>query len=108
MGVHLSDPISRKFQVLGSSKDLKLQGLPETSDEDGEASLFIQLEKTDKEQKVEEKLDFNITNKKGEFGVMEEPHEERQHAFNRQIKIAEFRYLIFSRVDIGRIYKTVL
>ena len=25
MGVHLSDPISRKFQVLGSSKDLKLQ-----------------------------------------------------------------------------------
>ena len=95
-------------RFLALSKDMKLQGLPKTSDEDGEAGPTIQLEKTDKEQKAEEKLDFNITNKKGEFGVMEEPREKKQHAFNRHIKIAEFCYLIFSRVDIGRIYKTIL
>ena len=61
-------------RFLALAEDLKLQGLPETSDEDGEASLSTQIEKKDKEQKAEEKLDFNITSdKKGEFGIIQKP-----------------------------------
>ena len=77
---------------LALAEDLKVKGLPGTSDDD---RLTTQIQKKASSSKDEEKLDFNRrSNKNGDLGaVMKDSFKEEQLALNRQIKLNEFHFL---------------